>query len=312
MAHESAVSADGSASSPPDEAVLEAVRGTCQRLFAAEDAFVTSFRTSLAQLVPELQHMMPDQGTAVADGLARAVLWAALTTEPPQVVEETFRNVGMEYGRLGFPPGGYHGAGHALLRAARDAHRSDWSSELSSAWVAYYAWLAGHLARGAARATGPGPAAWPPTDPEPSTWAARPGTEPSPGAGAGAVYSARPAAAGAFPTPRSLDDVLDLLRAAHFVGNEHALGAIVTRVAVRTGTNLLAPSPELRTDPTAIANVIAVLQVMGYLLPAADGRHPTPSTTHGSPDDRSQSRWFSRHRSDPMPGWGTTLPGTTR
>jgi hypothetical protein len=136
----------------PAPEVAQAVRVACQRLFAIEAAFLDSYHASLVHLVPILEQTTPDEGRAIADGLARSVLWAALTDDPPEVVEATFQSVGAEYYRQGFPEEGYHGAGHALLRSARDVYTSEWSSELSSGWVAYFAWLGAYLQEGARQA----------------------------------------------------------------------------------------------------------------------------------------------------------------
>jgi hemoglobin-like flavoprotein len=334
---------DGSSfPSPPDEAVCAAVRSTCLRLYAAETVFVASFRASLVDLVPELRRTTADHGSTVAENLARAVLWAALTTDRHEVVEETFQNVGAEHSRRGFPVAGYHGAGHALLRAARNAHLGDWTSELSSAWVAYYGWLAAHLAEGARRGagspvvpafpTGPPPSASPPLDTGPS-----PATRPPPATGPptsgvllpvplapappSQLLSASPGPPGAVADrspergqPDSLDEVLELLRARYFAGNERALGAIVTRVALRTGVDLRAPRPDQRTNPAVIANVVAVLQVMGYVLRADPAEQTAPGVQ--APAQRTRTRWWRRRRSsssgDTATNWGQSLPGTSR
>jgi len=136
----------------PAPEVAQAVRAACQRLFGIEASFLDSYHASLVHLVPIIRQTTPDDGRAIADGLARSVLWAALTDDPPEVVEATFQSVGAEYYRQGFPQEGYHGAGHALLRSAREVYTAEWSSELSSGWVAYFAWLGAHLQAGARQA----------------------------------------------------------------------------------------------------------------------------------------------------------------
>src|SRR5690606_18578463 len=49
--------------------------------------------------------------------------------------------------------------------------------------------------------------------------------------------------------PRTLDDVLRVLHTRYFPGNDRALGAIVARVALRTGADLHAPRPDQLADP---------------------------------------------------------------
>lgn len=136
--------------------------------------------------------------------------------------------------RQGFPRDGYLGVGHALLRSARTVSDSGWSSELSSAWVAYFSWLAEQLRAGAdvAELT---PAAGPPT----------------PAAGPGA-------------RPGTLDDVLVGLRAQHFAADPRGLDAICTRVMLRTGADLRDPRPDQRADPAVLSDVMMILTIMGY------------------------------------------------
>jgi len=486
----------GSAARPSEE-VAWAIRTACQRLFANEADFLRRFSTSLLALVPRLRDLPDDQGRVLAEGLGRAVLWAALTEDPVDVVEATFQNIGADHSQQGFPVEGYHGVGHALLRAARDTYTSDWTSELSSGWVAYYGWLGPFLQRGAAqsaqsppgqpapadvtsppfglaaprtapepvsalpssgagprsatgdtptgvpqigRLVGGGPVSapihlppplerpaglerparldrpaaldrptrapaaaspepespahhrhwgapdgWEPprweSDPGPrrdesrsahlggprqpdrpsdrrpdrnperqqagrgaTTWEVGPTTAgltlataagpvsvparvaagpvpalaPTPAAGFAPPFTGRdgpPSGSFALPRtgsptpvgppgaasltqaiadggPRTLDEVLDLVHSRFFLGNERALGAVLTRVALRTGADLRAPRPDQRANPAVIANVMAVLQVMGYAVqPAPDALQVVLSTE--SPPSR-QGHWWSR------------------
>ena len=81
--------------------------------------------------------------------LIRSVLWSALSQEPASEIESELRSLGGDHHYRGFPRDGYLGAGHALLHSARSLSDTWWSSQLSSAWVGHYAWLAGHLQAGA-------------------------------------------------------------------------------------------------------------------------------------------------------------------
>lgn len=348
----------------PAGAVWHRIREACRRLYSVEDGFVASFRSSLASLVPELQHTTTDGGRGISEGLARAVLWAALTNDPPEVVEATFQDLGAEYCRRGFPDSGYHGAGHALLRAARDTQLSDWTSELSSGWVAYYSWLAAYLTEGARQArtdlpalpdgsvayhsaslpgaqqpvthqgpagssaTGSIPSAGPPplglqlgsapvAQPQEAV-PALPSAGPTSGqtamGGSPAFGSRTPSGPAAsalgraphFPgansdhrvphPPTSLDEVLDFLNRRYFVGNERALGAILTRVALRTGADLRSPRPDQRTNPAVISNVLAVLQVMGYVVHTTSAE-AIPPVVPPAVRPIKPTRWWNRRRS---------------
>jgi hemoglobin-like flavoprotein len=369
MVERSATDRDGpSTTARPADEVLDAVRDACRRLYAVEDEFVRRFRDCLGQLVPELRHTTHDQGATIAEGLAHAVLWAGLTSDPPAVVELTFHNLGTEYARRGFPESGYHGAGHALLRAARDTQLGDWTSELSSAWVAFYAWLSSRLtmdlrtvdASPEPAPAEPGTVGYPPVVrppvPGPSPAAARPGgplqaarrppdqhrpqaqggperrprpqahhhpqfesqlqprrprqPAPAPSSGIDGGYGS---AVGGAAGPATLDEALELLRSRYFAGNERALGSILTRVALRTGADLRAPRPDQRTNPAVVANVVAVLQVMGYVLqPGGSEAVQRVISPAGREAESPSGRWWNRRRSPPPRRWRGSLPGTFR
>jgi hemoglobin-like flavoprotein len=355
----------------PDTDVAHAVQVACQRLFADEARFVGAFHAALVPLVPGIMVTTQDGGQAVSEGLARAVLWAALTHDPPEVVEATLVGVGLEYGRQGFPDDGYHGVGHALLRAARETYSAEWSSELSSAWVAYYSWVGAYLSAGGrqsrheqdehlaplpagalASSASPSPEVPAPVDATP-TAARFTDTEftdtrftdtgftvgrPDSGGGADAVPPAASAgspgdARGPAPrdrsfsggwgqsppaglslstprpttggTPSTLEEVLERLRTQYFTGNERALAAILTRVALRTGADLRAPRADQRADAAVIANVLAVLDVMGYRPGAGTGDQASPPPSTQRPP---VARWWDRRRA----GWRRAVPGLFR
>jgi hypothetical protein len=267
----------------PSFDVSFALRIACERLFASEATFLAHFATSLTGLVPQLA-ALPDRGRALADGLGRAVLWAALTDDPVEVVEATFQNIGADYAHRGFPTDGYHGAGHALLRAARDTYSGDWSSELSSGWVAYFAWLGAHLTQGARTVAAPSPAPAPPTPPPPPPMARPPAqAEPPEHRAPAAAAPPGPPAGGSRPGQGgpTLDDVLTALRGRYFPVDNRDLRTVLTRVALRTGADLRAPLPDQRTDPATVAAALAALYAMGFGL-HPDGTGPADSVFPGT------------------------------
>jgi hypothetical protein len=276
------------------------VRGACRRIYTVKDDFIKNFQECLTQLVPELRDAAPDHGEALAEVLARAMLWAGLTTDPPSVIEETFHRLGAEYGRRGFPQSGYQGATHALLRAARDSQISEWTTEFSSAWVAYFSWLTAHLAHGGERDRR---RAWP-TPPEPSAEPSGPTGPldvPRPSGPTGPLDVPRPAPLPESSNPVSLDQVLLLLRSRYFAADDVGLEAIVARLLLRTGIDLFAPRPDQSADPVVIANVISILKIMGYVL------HPAvwnETVTADSPtfDRPPRDRWWKRRRAQPSHG----------
>ena len=202
------------------------VQFCCQRLLVAEPEFASAFHQELCALIPQTLPVLPSAAT-MSDALAHCVLWAALTRDPVDVVEDGVRTFAAGQHALGFPDDAYRSFSHALLRAARATLEAGWTSEISSCWVSYALWLQPHLELGAG---------------------STPGGDVRPADGA----------------PASLDVIYERLRAQYFRGQDRQLMAICTRVMLRTGADLRAPRPEQRIDPGAIAAVEESLLLMGF------------------------------------------------
>jgi hypothetical protein len=257
------------------------VQLSCQRLLVIEPKFAGAFHHELCGLVP---HSLPaiGAGRALAGGLAHCLLWAALTRDPTDVVEDRVRSFASDQHGRGFPDDAYPCLCHALLRSVRSTLPAGWTSELSSGWVSYGLWLQPHLERGASA---------------------------TPDA------SGRPAA----ERPTSLEGILKDLRARYFPGQDRALNSICTRVMLRTGADIRAPRPEQGGDPRVIADVLDSLLLMGFApatgpgasVPAVPGAAPDPAlkAVHAVPDDSGSAprhHWghrgpwgWRRHRPDP-------------
>lgn len=145
------------------------VKISCLRLAATEAAFAQAFHRAMAETVPGLRPMSPDRQANMSAGLAHCVLWAALTSDPPEAVVAFLRQVGADHYRQGFPCDSYQDVGRALLHSVRDSLGNDWwDSRLSSAWVSYGHWLESQLRTGSDRArdAGGAPLAAAPISPE--------------------------------------------------------------------------------------------------------------------------------------------------
>jgi hypothetical protein len=198
----------------------------CQRLLVVESEFASAFHQELCGLIPHALPALPSAAT-LSGALAHCVLWAALTRDRADVVEDGVRAFAAGQHALGFPDGAYGSFSHALLRAVRATLPAGWTSEMSSCWVSYALWLQPHLELGAS---------------------SMPGGNVRPTDGA----------------PASLDVIFERLRAQYFGGQDRQLMAICTRVMLRTGADLRAPRPEQRTDPGTIAAVEESLLLMGF------------------------------------------------
>jgi hemoglobin-like flavoprotein len=239
----------GAATPHPSLDVIRLVQFNCQRLFPQQALMVDHFHSMLRDLVPEIQRLTAVEDRQVSEQIVATVLWSALTQEPTAVIEHALNRLGQDNHSRGFPREGYLGVGHALLRSARTITDSGWSSELSSAWVAYYSWLADQLKTGA----------------DTAQEQACPNEDPHRGGGEASLLS--------------LDDVLTQLRNRYFADDDRGLESICTRVMLRTGADLYAPRPDQRQDAAVITDVLTALTIMGYVLSDLGGiphRPPGP------------------------------------
>lgn len=229
----------------PEPRTARLVQFCCQRLVGVEGEFAIAFRDELRRLTPGVPLLSTRSGDDFAYALAHCVLWAALTRDPVDVVEETVRAFAADQQGRGFADIAYAALGHALLRAARVTFPAGWNAELSSGLVSYALWLQPHLELGARCGEPP------------------PGDAPS------------------RQHLMSLDLILDHLRR-YFSGQDRALNSVCTRVMLRTGADLRAPRPEQRFDPVVINEVLECLLLMGFApasaavgsVPAAVGSVP--------------------------------------
>ena len=112
-------------------------------------------------LIPDLPGHLGGDDWTFCHRTVQALLWSALTDEPPHVVSGALRRLGAANQVAGFPEGQYLGLAHALLRAVRELTDDDWSTTLGSAWISYFQWIQGHLVAGAQQVPRPPPPAAP-------------------------------------------------------------------------------------------------------------------------------------------------------
>jgi hypothetical protein len=162
----------GASFTPPDPGVLRVIRPSAARLTRLEDVFAEQLHYEIRSLIPDLPSDLSEDDWAFCRRTVQALLWAALTDEPAQVVAGAVRRLGAVNELAGFPATHYLGLAHALLRAVRELAEEDWSTTLGSAWISYFQWIQGHLMTGArqaprpTRAAGPPPGAPPPENGE--------------------------------------------------------------------------------------------------------------------------------------------------
>ena len=128
-----------------DPAALEPVRQSAGWLSQAEDAFAGALRANLAALIPGARvDLRP-----FCQRMVHAVLWAALTDEPPAAVAGSLRWVGATNYWEGFGEAQYVDVAHALVQAVHELSGPGWSTSMGSAWISHFLWLRPHLLAGA-------------------------------------------------------------------------------------------------------------------------------------------------------------------
>ena len=133
---------------PLNPALLQVIRSSADHLTHLQDAFIRQLRTDIITMIPDLAA----DGWAFSERMVGAVLWAATTDQPPQVIIDGLRWLGAANWREGFPETQYVSIAHALVRSVHVLSESDWSTSLGSAWISYFLWIKPHLMLGAQQA----------------------------------------------------------------------------------------------------------------------------------------------------------------
>jgi hemoglobin-like flavoprotein len=268
----------------PSFNVVRLVRFSCQRMFPQETFLVGEFHKTLQANVPSMLRLDPHCVQQLSERIIRSVLWSALAPDPVPAIEAALQALGYDHHRQGFPRDGYLGLGHALLRAVRIVIDGGWSVELSSAWVAYYSWLAEQFQAGAdavQKQPGLGP-----------DLADRPKWEVF---GLHNKATDGPAVHRAPAEAHALDDVLAILQTRYFPHDARGMESICTRVMLQTGVDLRAPRPDQRMDLAVITDVYTILMIMGYpmtSLTPASSRSAQPASASITSKNPHRRRWL--------------------
>jgi hypothetical protein len=137
---------------PLDRALLLTIRASAGRLIKLEDAFIRQLQYELTTLIPDSASLRAPGGWRFCERMARTLLWAAVTDQPPDVIADTLGQLGARNWQDGFSETQYVSVVHALVRAVRDLYADDWSTSMSSAWISYFMWIKPYLMLGAQQA----------------------------------------------------------------------------------------------------------------------------------------------------------------
>jgi hemoglobin-like flavoprotein len=136
----------------PSPEVLDAVQKSCLTIAERPVRLAEVFYGHLFGMAPWLRPMfavdMTDQMQKMTDTLLGAI--AQLSTADTADLEVRLYQMGVDhYLRHQVEPAHYVYVAHALTRAVRDVSGSDYTSYLSSAWIALTQWVSGHMCAGA-------------------------------------------------------------------------------------------------------------------------------------------------------------------
>ena len=161
---------------PFDREALRIIRSSAIRLAHLEADFISRLHKDIVALSPNVAVQMADAGRPFCERMAQALIWVALTDEPPNMIAGVLRQVGADNYLEGFRSGEYVSVAHALVRAIRDLTDNEWVTSMGSAWISCFMWMQPHLLAGARQAA-VAPAARPLAEQSP---APQPTSQPTP------------------------------------------------------------------------------------------------------------------------------------
>lgn len=128
--------------------VMKALASCTADLGPQQSELAQALYQRLLELLPQVRSL-PGAGRPLCDRILDAVLYPTEPGRTPSNVASVVQQVGAQNYLDGLPDEHYSSVTHAMLHAAREIYRGEWSSALSSAWVEYLLWLREHLLAGA-------------------------------------------------------------------------------------------------------------------------------------------------------------------
>lgn len=148
-----------SSAAPFDAEALRVIRSSAVRLARLEAEFARRLHHDIVALSPNVAVSMTEAGRPFCARMARALIWVALSDQPPSVMADVLRQVGSDNYHEGLRDAEYVSVAHALLRAIRDLTENEWVTSMGSAWISCFMWMQPHLLAGARQAAEPAPIA---------------------------------------------------------------------------------------------------------------------------------------------------------
>jgi hypothetical protein len=145
---------DAPAPRPPalDPGALAVIRQSAALLSRDRDMFTRQLHSDVTSLIPAAAVPAGFDMWAFCDRMAQALLWVALTDQPPHLVADALRQLGGHNWLAGFPDAQYASVAHALIQTVHYVSANTWSTSTGSAWITFFMWTRPHLLAGAREA----------------------------------------------------------------------------------------------------------------------------------------------------------------
>ncbi len=135
-----------------DPAAVAVIQQSAALLSRDRDAFTRQLHLDVTGLIPDTAVPAGFDMWAFCDQMAQALLWVALTDQPPRVVTDALRQLGANNWLDGFPDAQYASVAHALVQTVHYLSANTWSTSTGSAWISFFMWTQPHLLAGAREA----------------------------------------------------------------------------------------------------------------------------------------------------------------
>jgi hemoglobin-like flavoprotein len=130
----------------PDPTTASLVQTSCELVSDRPVVLAERFYAHLFAMAPDVRAMFPPDMTLQTEKLCAALLDAVRSLDNPEAMETQLSQLGAAHRSMyGVTADHYVYVGHALVRAVRDVSGHIWTTQLSSAWILVYEWIAAHM-----------------------------------------------------------------------------------------------------------------------------------------------------------------------
>jgi hypothetical protein len=119
----------------PDPGAQSAIRQSAAFLARDQAAFTRQLHADVTSLIPDSALPQAFDMWGFCDRMAQALLWVALTDQPPAVVIDALRQLGARNWSEGFPESQYASVAHALIQTLHYLNENIWSTATGSTWI---------------------------------------------------------------------------------------------------------------------------------------------------------------------------------